>query len=451
MNYRSICSLALSSAVASAALAFNPQQGDWGKTDPAHLRVMTWNVEDGICSTATKTEGVNSWTAIARVVAAIKPDVLILQETGDNGANGDVPGGSLDSVSTLEQVFERFVRGGTDPWRGGTVTAFVQAYDASYDLPFVRVSTASDSFNRNAILSRFPFADINGDGVIGLDNFFNVADAYAPGGGGGIRGFGYAEIDLPDEIYAGDLVIGNSHLKAFSDPSDLAERLTAAQNIAYLIDYYFNGARTGMSDPNDAIFSPGAADGVLGEHDIFVWGGDWNEDEATNGRRGPALWMTQAAVEGGTSDGPDRDGTDAAYDNASDPFTGNTDTRGGSKLDYLAWFDSVGTSIHEVVLYANTIPLANMPTEMASFALPTFLTSLASDHQPVFIDLELPAPTVAPCPADLNGDGEVGPGDLAILVGQWGSDDIGDIDGSGDTGPGDLAVLIGSWGPCPTP
>lgn len=51
------------------------------------------------------------------------------------------------------------------------------------------------------------------------------------------------------------------------------------------------------------------------------------------------------------------------------------------------------------------------------------------------------------CPADLNHDGTVGPGDLAILLGAW-STAAGDLDGDGTTGPGDLAVLLGAWGGC---
>lgn len=443
-----VFALAVVTGVASSASAFNPAAGDWGKTDPAHLRVMTWNIEDGICSTATKTEGVNSWTALARVIAAMKPDVVIMQETADNSANPDVPGGSVDTVATMENVFELFLHGGADPYRGGTVTAFVQAYDASYDLPFIHVSAADDGFNRNVVLSRYPFADINGDGVTILDNFFNIAESYAPGGGAGIRGFTMAEIDLPNDVYAGDLVIGNSHLKSGGTTSDRDQRLNAARNIAYVIDHYFNGAGTGVSDPNNAIFSPASTNGLLAAEDIVVWGGDWNEDEATNGRRGPAEWMTRAAIDGGT-DGTDPDRSDATYDNAADPFTGNTDTRGGSKLDYLAWYDSVGLAVNQVVVYANTIPLASMPPEMASFTLPTFLTSLAADHQPVFIDLALPAPVMIACPADLDMSGDVGPSDLAILLAAWGSPGAADLDASGTVDAGDLAVLLAAWGGCP--
>jgi hypothetical protein len=52
-----------------------------------------------------------------------------------------------------------------------------------------------------------------------------------------------------------------------------------------------------------------------------------------------------------------------------------------------------------------------------------------------------------PCPADLDGDGAVGPGDLTSLLGAWGGA-AGDLDGDGTTGPSDLAALLGAWGSC---
>jgi subtilisin family serine protease len=57
----------------------------------------------------------------------------------------------------------------------------------------------------------------------------------------------------------------------------------------------------------------------------------------------------------------------------------------------------------------------------------------------------------APMPADLDGDGAVGPSDLAILLGAWGScaDCDGacqaDLDGDCAVGPSDLALLLGGW------
>ena len=57
------------------------------------------------------------------------------------------------------------------------------------------------------------------------------------------------------------------------------------------------------------------------------------------------------------------------------------------------------------------------------------------------------------CPWDLNGDGAVGPFDLALLLGNWGlcadpDNCPEDLDGNGEVGPFDLALLLGNWGPC---
>jgi len=57
--------------------------------------------------------------------------------------------------------------------------------------------------------------------------------------------------------------------------------------------------------------------------------------------------------------------------------------------------------------------------------------------------------TLASCAADLDGNGAVGSGDLAILLAAWStSGGASDLDGSGTVGSGDLAVLLAAWGPC---
>lgn len=56
-----------------------------------------------------------------------------------------------------------------------------------------------------------------------------------------------------------------------------------------------------------------------------------------------------------------------------------------------------------------------------------------------------------PCPADLNGDGNVGSADFAILLGSWGvggGGGIADLNGDGNVGSADLALLLGQWGLC---
>lgn len=61
------------------------------------------------------------------------------------------------------------------------------------------------------------------------------------------------------------------------------------------------------------------------------------------------------------------------------------------------------------------------------------------------------AACTAPCPADLNGDGQVNAADLGILLGGWG----GNAPGAALAAPtnvidaADLGVLLGGWGACP--
>lgn len=48
-------------------------------------------------------------------------------------------------------------------------------------------------------------------------------------------------------------------------------------------------------------------------------------------------------------------------------------------------------------------------------------------------------------PGDLDGDGRVGPADLALLLSGWGGSGAGDLDGDGIVGPGDLSNLLAAW------
>ena len=394
-----VCLAAAALSLAPPSLAqFDPANGQWGKDDPADLRFMTWNVQDGICRTADKVEGLNSWCALARIVAAMKPDVLVLQEMGDNSGNGT--GSGVDSVANLETTIGLFLHGGNDPFKPGNpaVTAWVQKYDPAYDLPYVFVSTIDDGFNRNVILSKNPFVDLNGDGKSRQsDTPFVISDLYAPGGSGGIRGFMFAEIDLPPSTYSGNLVVGNAHLKSGGTQQDKDDRLLAAKNVAYYLDYMWNGGGTAGPDPRVKILDSPAATSILAADTPWVIAGDWNEDEQTNGRVGPAEWLTDAEIMGGT-DGTDRDRTDSAYDDARDPFNNSRATQSSSKLDYVGFQDSIATIRNVFVFNSATVsPSTLLPVELNGFLFGGGLASgNASDHRPVIADFVLPGATVIP-------------------------------------------------------
>ena len=53
------------------------------------------------------------------------------------------------------------------------------------------------------------------------------------------------------------------------------------------------------------------------------------------------------------------------------------------------------------------------------------------------------------CFGDLNGDLQIGSGDLSIVLGSYGQSFVpADLDQSGVVDAGDIAIILGSWGPC---
>ena len=73
---------------------------------------------------------------------------------------------------------------------------------------------------------------------------------------------------------------------------------------------------------------------------------------------------------------------------------------------------------------------------------------LFKPHTPSELSAIMQVPAAAvDCPADLDGDGDVGTSDLLILPADWDTPDS-DITGDGTTGTSDLLVLLADWGPC---
>jgi hypothetical protein len=66
---------------------------------------------------------------------------------------------------------------------------------------------------------------------------------------------------------------------------------------------------------------------------------------------------------------------------------------------------------------------------------------------PFVLDLRPARPA---CPADIDGNGEVGAPDIASLLSQWGTlSGSADLNGDDEVGAQDIAILLGAWGPCP--
>jgi hypothetical protein len=185
-------------------------------------------------------------------------------------------------------------------------------------------------------------------------------------------------------------------LKAGSSTSDHNQRITAAKNVAYYVDHLLNGGGFGVPDPFGKIADSPPAGIVLPPNTPLVAGGDWNEDEATNGTAGPADWLTKAQTGDASqgTDGTDRNRTDMTYDAAADIFTGATSTGFSSKYDYVAWQDSLMAIRRQFVFNSATItPSAAVPVELLGFpGGAAGVSATASDHRPVVVDLVLPSP-----------------------------------------------------------
>lgn len=90
------------------------------------------------------------------------------------------------------------------------------------------------------------------------------------------------------------------------------------------------------------------------------------------------------------------------------------------------------------------LPTILPPGGTANLLFSGELTSFAFDW---LLSLDVVADAAAlPAYGDLDGDGVVGPVDLSILLGAWGSSGPGDLSGDGIVGAADLTLLLGAWG-----
>jgi hypothetical protein len=102
----------------------------------------------------------------------------------------------------------------------------------------------------------------------------------------------------------------------------------------------------------------------------------------------------------------------------------------------------------------NANPNFVVAADLNGDGLPDLLTANADDGPSggsVTALVNNPPPPLLPCPADLNGDGNVSVEDLLILITSWGpcAGCPADLDGDGLVGVLDLLALVANFGPCP--
>jgi len=79
-----------------------------------------------------------------------------------------------------------------------------------------------------------------------------------------------------------------------------------------------------------------------------------------------------------------------------------------------------------------------------------YIVSLDGFISKIVPDVPIVPDPCDPCPADIDGGGDVGFSDLSALLAAWGPCPgcAADIDGNDDVGFSDLSVLLANWGPC---
>jgi len=133
-------------------------------------------------------------------------------------------------------------------------------------------------------------------------------------------------------------------------------------------------------------------------------------------------------------------------------FTQNSATYGGA-----IYHDNSSISFGDVHIQLNEASMLGGAIEtFGTFPVISFSTicsNLSDQIHGGWTDAgnnEIADQCTAPCPADLNGDGEVGVTDLLELIAAWGhSNSPADVNNDGLVDVSDLLELVGSWGICP--
>ncbi|MFP8871298.1 MAG: right-handed parallel beta-helix repeat-containing protein, partial [Myxococcota bacterium] len=142
-------------------------------------------------------------------------------------------------------------------------------------------------------------------------------------------------------------------------------------------------------------------------------------------------------------------------------FAGTPTVRRSEILDNTSGASGGGVnwySTGDSALFAECVITGNIAKESGGgiktrdgFEDLTLQGTTVCDNEPQDIDgafIDGGGNTLCICPADFNGDGVVGGGDLGIMLANWDTP-MSDLNGDGTTNGADLGLLLAGWGMCP--
>lgn len=300
------------------------------------LRMMTYNV---LWDSIFPDKNATAAAKFSRVINALDPDVLNLQEIGDPFTAGWTPKTGNDVRNLLNTIA---------PLDGGTSWYVHQGGD-------------------NVIASKYPLTHTRTNTVPTGD-----------------RTQAIALIDLPDDLYASDFYLMNNHYKCCGNPGGTEDAQRQRQS-----DSIVNWLRDARTPGGSISLPPGTPFAVVG--DLNMVGGlqplhtllDGNiQNNATYGSDSPPDWD-------GTSITDARPSHNAGN---SDFYTWREDRSGfpAGQLDYIIYSDSALDVGNKFVL--NTVNMT--PAQRTATGLQTFDTAIGNsstyfDHLPVVVDFRI--------------------------------------------------------------
>ena len=298
------------------------------RRQPGDLRVMSYNVNfDSIFPINNPAQA----PKFARVMLAVDPDVLCLQEI-------------RRPVEEVERLLERIM-----PLTDGRSWYVYKGYS-------------------NVIISRYPLMD--------------EADKTIPPGQ---RGLAMALVDLPDDRYDVDLYVINNHFKCCGgEKNEGKRRLQADAVVSWVCDATLPGGEIDLPQ-GTAIVLTGDLNTVEGDQplrtllsgevantNLFaeVTQPDWDRTSLTDARP-------------------------VQNNRGADDYTWRDDHTQfkPSRLDYVIYSDSVIEAVHRYILNTTTMTAQELQlTDLQVFDVTLDQTGAEFDHLPVIVDFRMSAP-----------------------------------------------------------